>query len=172
MRRDQIVTTKFTNPTTILDPVQLSLKPHKSCTRGLHWLRWGLPLHLGQRQTQAHEAQNIASNFPRTPNYSNPTIILKKQIRTKQTASHECQPGPPSPPPRLLHPQDCMPADHETPQPILYLPTLSIAMHPCIQIIGSRISTLTDGGPISGPPPPLFPLCWGSNVHVLPTCTI
>ena len=47
-----------------------------------------------------------------------------------------------------------MPADHRThTHPILSLPTLSIAMHPCIQIIGSRISAATDGGPISGPPP-------------------
>ena len=134
MRRDQTVTTKFTNPTTILDPVQISLKPHKSCTRCLHRFWWGFPLHLGRRQTHAYEAQNTASSLPRMPmgvpapplttKYSNPTTILNSvQISLKPHNS-----------------------PHQMPSPI----------------------------PMGVPSPdlPFSPFYWGSNVHVLPTCTI
>ena len=93
MRRDYTVTTKFSNPTTILDPVQISLKPHKSCTRSLHQLQW-VPSQLRPKADLGTYSSGHSKQCPTNTKFSNPTIILKKQIRTKQNTF---------PPPRLLH---------------------------------------------------------------------
>ena len=67
-------------------------------TRCLRQFRWGSPLHLGLRQTHAYEAQNTASSLPWMP-----MGVLSR--------------------PRLLQPQDCMPAGRRThTHPTLLLP--------------------------------------------------